>query len=120
MKGRQKNSVLEKNKILCFLKGILPFKMRKMIFFPENLKKFYVSPVHLGRVERAGGFVSWCLVMVVWLFLTVPWICLHFVIVVFPDHTHLVSLGYPKHRYYLLGLMYKSYLTKKFDNSCKT
>ena len=31
---------------------------------------------------------SWCLVMVVWLFLVVPWVCLWFVIVVFPDHTH--------------------------------
>ena len=26
---------------------------------------------------------SWCLVMVVWLFLAVPWACLRFVIVVF-------------------------------------
>ena len=33
---------------------------------------------------------SWCLVMVVWIFLTVPWVCLGFVIVVFPDHTHLL------------------------------
>ena len=33
---------------------------------------------------------SWCLVMVVWLFLAVPWVCLRFVIVVFPDHTHLL------------------------------
>ena len=33
---------------------------------------------------------SWCLVMVEWLFLTVPWGCLQFVIVVFPDHTHLL------------------------------
>ena len=32
---------------------------------------------------------SWCLVMVVWLFLAaVPWVCLQFVIVIFPDHTH--------------------------------
>ena len=31
---------------------------------------------------------SWCLVIVVWLFLAVPWICLQFVIVIFPDHTH--------------------------------
>ena len=31
---------------------------------------------------------SWCLVMVEWLFLAVPWGCLRFVIVVFPDHTH--------------------------------
>ena len=33
---------------------------------------------------------SWCLVMVVWLFFRVPWVCLRFVIVVFPDHTHLL------------------------------
>ena len=30
----------------------------------------------------------WCLVVVVWLFLPVPWVCLQFEIVVFPDHTH--------------------------------
>ena len=35
---------------------------------------------------------SWCLVMVEWLFLAVPWSCLRFVIVVFPDHTHLLFL----------------------------
>ena len=33
---------------------------------------------------------SWCLEMVVWLFLAVPWVCLRFVNVVFPDHTHLL------------------------------
>ena len=32
---------------------------------------------------------SWCLVTVEWLFLAVPWSCLRYVIVVFPDHTHL-------------------------------
>ena len=31
---------------------------------------------------------SWCLVVVKWLFLVVPWGCLLFVIVVFPDHTN--------------------------------
>ena len=35
---------------------------------------------------------SWCLVMVKWLFLAMPWGCLWFVIVVFPDHTHLLFL----------------------------
>ena len=30
---------LEKNTILYILKGISPFKMHKIIFFPENLKK---------------------------------------------------------------------------------
>ena len=33
---------------------------------------------------------SWCLVMVERLFLAVPRGCLQFVIVVFPDHTHLL------------------------------
>ena len=33
---------------------------------------------------------SWCLVIVVWLFLAVPEVCLQFVIVVFPDHTRLL------------------------------
>ena len=36
---------------------------------------------------------SWWLVMVVWLFLAVPWVCLPFVIVVFPNHTHLLFLN---------------------------
>ena len=43
---------------------------------------------------------SWCLVMVEWLFLAVPWGCLRFVIVVFPDHTHLQFL---KYRFYILS-----------------
>ena len=36
---------------------------------------------------------SWCLVMVEWLFLAVPWGCLQFVIVVFPDHALLLFLS---------------------------
>ena len=32
----------------------------------------------------------WCLVIVVWLFVTVPWVCLQFMIVVLPDHTHYI------------------------------
>ena len=37
----------------------------------------------------------WCLVIVIllWLFLTVPWVGQQCVIVVFPDHTHLLFLG---------------------------
>ena len=34
------------------------------------------------------GLSPWCLVVVVWLLLAAPWVCLQFVIVVFPDHTH--------------------------------
>ena len=35
---------------------------------------------------------SWYLMIAVWLFRTMPRVCLQFVIVVFPDHTHLLSL----------------------------
>ena len=31
---------------------------------------------------------AWCLMFVVWLFLTMPQVCLQIVIVVFPDYTH--------------------------------
>ena len=31
---------------------------------------------------------SWCPVIAVWYFLAVSWVCLQFVIVVYPDHTH--------------------------------
>ena len=46
---------------------------------------------HLDGEERAGCFTLFvfCLVIVVWLFLTMPRVSLQFVIVVFPDHTHL-------------------------------
>ena len=36
---------------------------------------------------------SWCLVIVEWLFLAVPQVCLQFVKVIFPDHTYLLHLG---------------------------
>ena len=46
----------------------------------------------MGKRELVAllSLSSWCLVMVVWLFLAMPWICLRFVIMVFPDHTHLL------------------------------
>ena len=37
---------------------------------------------------------SLCFLIVVWLFLAVPRVCLQFVIVVFPDHTHLLFIGW--------------------------
>ena len=41
---------------------------------------------HLDGKERELAALlslsSWCLVIVVWLFLSVPWVCLHFVIVI--------------------------------------
>ena len=68
---------------------------------------FIVAPMFCGDFvrpwsivngeERAGCFARlsfWCLRIVVWLFLTMPWVCLQFVIVVFPDHTHLQFLTF--------------------------
>ena len=49
---------------------------------------------------------SWRLVIVVWLLLVVSRVCLHFVIVVFPDHTHL-QLFYARivvYRFYCIAL----------------
>ena len=45
----------------------------------------------MGKRELVAllNLSSWCLVMDVWLFLAVSWVCLRFVIVVFPDHTHI-------------------------------
>ena len=50
----------------------------------------------MGKRELVAllGLSCWCLVIVVWLFLVVPWICLQFMIVVFPDHTHLLYFNY--------------------------
>ena len=53
-----------------------------------------IAIILMGKRELVAllGLSSWCLVMVVWLFLAVPWGCLRFVIVVFPNHTHLLFL----------------------------
>ena len=48
--------------------------------------------ISMGKRELVALFSlsSWCLVIAVWLFLVVSWVCLQFVIVVFLDHTHLL------------------------------
>ena len=43
-------------------------------------------------VLQSSSLSSWCHMMVVWLFLAVPWVCLRFVIVVCSNHTHLLFL----------------------------
>ena len=49
-----------------------------------------IAIILMGKRELVAllNLSPWCLVMVEWLFLGVPWGCLLFVIVVFPDHTH--------------------------------
>ena len=51
-----------------------------------------IAIILMGKRELAAllNLSSWCLVMVERLFLTVPGGCLRFVIVVFPDLTHLL------------------------------
>ena len=47
------------------------------------------TPQQMGRREQVDwlSLSSWCLGIVVWLFLAVPWVCLEFLIGVFTDHT---------------------------------
>ena len=51
--------------------------------------------ISIGKREMVALLFlsSWCLVVVVWLFLTMQGVCLQFVIVAFSDHTHLLFLG---------------------------
>ena len=82
--------------------------------------RYFVSILvcnHLDGEERAGCFAllclsSLCLVIVVWLFLTVPRVCLQFVIVVFPDHTHLLFLV--KIHYMMLHIKYQGLMSCGF------
>ena len=61
-----------------------------------------IAIILMGKRELVAllNLSSWCLVMVVRLFLAMPRGCLQFVIVVFPDHTHLLFLTVSFH---LLG-----------------
>ena len=54
-----------------------------------------IAIILMGKRELIAllNLSSWCLVMVEQLFLAVPPGCLQFVIVVFPDHTHLLFLN---------------------------
>ena len=61
-----------------------------LLYVPSSL-----AIILMGKRELVAllSLSSWCLVIVVWLFLAVPWVCLQFMIVVFPDHTHLLFLA---------------------------
>ena len=54
-----------------------------------------IAIILMGKRELIAllNLSSWCLVMVERLFLVVPQGCLQFLIVVFPDHTHLLFLS---------------------------
>ena len=75
-----------------------------------------IAIILLGKRELVAllNLSSWCLVMVKWLFLAVPCGCLRFVIVVFPDHTHLLfsmnhswmSIVYIQHLSFIVSIFY--------------
>ena len=66
-----------------------------------------IAIILMGKRELVAllNLSTWCLVMVKRFSLAVPWGCLRFVIVVFPDHTHLLFLprffcvAKPSHRF---------------------
>ena len=75
-----------------------------------------IAIILMGKRELIAllNLSSWCLVMVERLFLAVPRGCLQFVIVVFPDHTHLLFfaanllsywLGYPIFVHFVEGFV---------------
>ena len=70
-----------------------------------------IAIILMGKRELIAllNLSSWCLVMVERLFLAVPRGCLQFVIVVFPDHTHL-----------LFFLFFAQFLPHKKEKNTKT
>ena len=55
---------------------------------------YSIAIILMGKRELVAllNLSSWCLLMVEWLYLAVPWGSLRFVIVVFLDPTHLLFL----------------------------
>ena len=73
---------------------------------------FSIANILMGKRELIAllDLSSWYLVMVERLFLAVPQGCLQFVIVVFPDHTHLLFFTYFYH--FVLFQLNSSYGSK--------
>ena len=65
-----------------------------MFFFAFLYVHSSIAIILMGKRELVAllNLSSWCLVMVERLFRALPRGCLRFVIVVFPDHTHLLFL----------------------------
>ena len=61
-----------------------------LCFVVRNYVHSSIAIILMGKRQLVALLClsSWCLVMVEWLFLAVPWGCLRLVIEVFPDHTH--------------------------------
>ena len=79
---------------------VWPTGVNLLDFFCSGIQLLYVHSsiaiILMGKRELVAllDLLSWCLVMVERFFLAVPRVCLLFVIVVFPDHTHLLFFIY--------------------------
>ena len=67
--------------------------------------------ISMGKRELVAllSLSSRCFMIVVWLFLSMPRVCLQFVIVVFPDHTRL----HTRLQYFFLYYVYPIYTKEK-------
>ena len=86
--GKTPDDWKEANVSPIFKKGdklTQPAKYRS-VSLASVFSKFLEHIIHSHLLSLS----SWCLMMVVWLFLVVPWVCLWFVNVEFPDHTRLL------------------------------
>ena len=65
-----------------------------------------IAIILIGKRELVAllNLSSWCLVMVERLFLAVPRGCLQFVILVIPDHTHLLLFSVTSRKKYSKGI----------------
>ena len=83
---------------LTFCLLLLPLWESIIVLFCYTLRYVHSSIAIILMEKRELDALlylsSWCLVMVEWLFLAVPWGYLRFVIVVFPDRTHLLFSMY--------------------------
>ena len=99
--------------LLTFCLLLLPL-WESVIVLCYFVKLLYVHSsiaiILIGKRELVAllNLSSWGLVMVERLFLAVPRGCLRFVVVVFPDHTHLLYLVF-----LTVAVLYRFYCTSK-------
>ena len=81
--------------LLLLIRCLLLLPLWEYVFFLCLVVCYFMSIlvfaiILMGKSDLVAllSLSFWCLVIVMWLFLEVPWVCLQFVIVVFPDHTH--------------------------------
>ena len=105
-KNNQLVLIIQIQEVICYMNIFLAIRKlvhflleTRVLTFDQERQSCTLPYVHssfaiivMGKRKLVAllSLSSWCLVNVVWLYLAVPWACLQFVIVVFPDHTHLL------------------------------